>query len=139
VKIPEATTSKLYLQAEIIPAATFSIGTSFSGGPDGRGYGFGLNASGIDNSWALCTCDMDFAVMVFTNEADTANVEFKMVSPSNKIVYHYTWTSDKLGTGGNWFSVIAKGAYTAPGTYFAEVDIAGQLDGWVPLRFSPAT
>ncbi len=138
-KVPQATTPKLYLQAAIIPAATFAVGTSASGGPDGRSFGYGLSASGIDNSWAVCTCAMDFAIFVFTNEADTANVEFKMVSPSNHVVYHYTWPSDKLGVGGNWFSMIAKGAYTAPGTYFAEVDVAGQLDGWIPLKFSRAT
>jgi hypothetical protein len=129
----------LYIQAEIIPAATFAVGTSLSGGPDGRNYGYGLTANDVDNSWDVCTCNMYFAFFVFTNEADTANVVFKVVSPGDGVVYNYTFRSQKLGLGGNWFSMVAKGAYTTPGTYFAEVDVNGQLDGWIPVEFNRAS
>lgn len=129
--------TKLRYQAEILPAGTFAIGTSLPSGPDGRGYGYALNANDIDNSWATCkaTCTSDFVFFVFTNQADSAKVEFKMVSPTGATVYQYTWNS-KLAVGGNWYYTYAKGNYSTPGTYFAEVYVNSGLAGWIPDVFS---
>ncbi|MGO9964821.1 MAG: hypothetical protein ACLPUG_15530 [Acidimicrobiales bacterium] len=125
-----ATTIKY--QAEILPGSSFSVGTSLVGGNDGSNYGFGLTANDVDNDWT-CTsiCTLDFVFFVFANQDETTSVKFEIVAPSGKTAYQYTWTS-KLAVGGNWYSVVAKGDYSKPGTYFAEVFVAGSLAGWIP-------
>jgi hypothetical protein len=133
---PATSSSKFYIQAQILPAATFAVGDSLTLGPDGRSYGAGLTANDVDNSWSTCTCNMDFVVFVFANRAETADVVFRIVSPTGTVVYHYSWPSQKIEVGGTWFSVLAKAAYTTPGTYLAELEVSGQLDGWAPVVFT---
>jgi len=126
-----ATTAIKY-QAEILPAGSFSIGTSLDLGTNGSNYGFGLMANDVDNDWSCTgTCTFDFAFFVFTNRDETTSVKFEIVSPSGKFSFRYAWTS-KLALGGNSYSVFAKGNFAAPGTYFAEVYVGGSLAGWIP-------
>jgi len=135
---PGATAPKTEIQAEIIPAATFAVGKSFSGGPDGNGYGIGMTANDISNSWTTCParCTLDFVFFVFTDRDQSAEVQFKVISPTDATVYQYSWSSHLLPT--NWFAAYAKGNYSAPGTYFAEVFVGGKLDGWAPVVFDKA-
>ncbi|HTW06776.1 MAG TPA: hypothetical protein VME46_04655, partial [Acidimicrobiales bacterium] len=126
----------LQLQAEILPAATFAVGSSLSGGPGGDAYGIGLTSNDISNSWTTCArrCTLDFVFFVFTNEDETAQVQFRVLSPADKPLYQYTWSSHLVQT--NWYAAYAKGDYSATGTYFAEVYVAGKLEGWVPMTFN---
>jgi hypothetical protein len=127
-----AATTAIKYQAEILPAGSFSLGTSLDLGTNGSKYGFGLMANDVDNDWSCTgTCTFDFAFFVFTNQDETTSVKFEVVSPSGKVSYQYTWTS-KLVLGGNSYSVFAKGNFAAPGTYFAEVYVGGSLAGWIP-------
>ncbi len=127
-----AAAATIKYQAEILPGGSFSVGTSLVGGNDGSNFGYGLTANDIDNDWSCTgTCTLDFVFFVFANQDETTSVKFEVVSPSGKTAYQYTWTS-KLAIGGNWYSVIAKGDYSKPGTYFAEVYVAGSLSGWIP-------
>lgn len=138
VKSSQATTpaTKTEIQAEILPAATFAVGPSLSAGPDGKAYGIGLTANDISNSWTTCTttCTLDFVFFVFSNKDEAAHVQFKVISPANTTVYTYTWTSKLVAT--NWYVAYAKGDYKAAGTYFAEVYVSSQLDGWLPVVFA---
>jgi hypothetical protein len=129
---------KTEIQAEIIPAATYAVGKSLSGGPDGKNYGIGLTANDISNSWNTCssTCTLDFVFFVFTNKDQTADVQFKVLSPTDATVYKFTWTSHLVPT--NWYAVSAKGNYRTAGTYFAEVYVSGKLEGWAPIVFTKA-
>jgi hypothetical protein len=130
LKAAAATTIKY--QAEILPAGSFSLGTSLDLGTNGSNYGFGLMANDVDNDWTCTgTCTLDFAFFVFANQDETASVKFEVVSPSGKTAYQYIWTS-KLVLGGNSYSAFAKGNFDAPGTYFAEVYVSGSLAGWIP-------
>jgi len=131
-----SSSSKEYVQAAVLPAATFAVGDSLSGGPDGKTYGVGLTANDISNSWTTCSkgCTLDFVFFVFTSKPESANVEFRVVSPSTTTVYQYTWSSKLDAT--NWYSAYAKGDYTEVGTYFAEVYVAGVLEGWAPVVFT---
>ncbi len=132
---PKAATTVKY-EAEILPAGSFSVGTSLSGGPNGSTYGSALTANDIDNAWACSgTCTLDFVFFVFTNQNETAKVEFKVVSPTGGTTYSYTWSSH-LTVGSDWYSVLAKGNYGTHGTYFAEVYIGSSLAGWVPVVLS---
>jgi hypothetical protein len=127
-----AAAATIKYQAEILPGGSFSVGTSLTGGNDGSNYGFGLTANDVDNDWTCTgTCTLDFVFFVFANQAEATSVKFEVVSPSGKTAYQYSWTS-KLAIGGNWYSVVAKGDYSKPGTYFAEVYVAGSLAGWIP-------
>ena len=128
----KAAAPKTEIQAEIIPAATFAVGTSLSSGPDGKNYGVGLTANDISNSWATCTstCTLDFVFFIFSNLNEPAKVQFKMLSPSNATVFQYNWSSKLVAT--NWYTVYAKAIYKTAGTYFAEVYVSGQLSGWAP-------
>jgi hypothetical protein len=130
---------KTEIQAEILPAATYAVGKSLSGGPDGKNYGIGLTANDISNSWTTCssTCTLDFVFFVFTNQDQTADVQFKVLSPTDSTVYQNTWTSHLVPT--NWYAVSAKGSYHTAGTYFAEVYVAGKLEGWAPVVFTKSS
>ncbi|HTV10931.1 MAG TPA: hypothetical protein VME20_03645 [Acidimicrobiales bacterium] len=135
-----AASPRNYIQAEILPAATFAVGASLTGGPDGKDYGAALTANDISNSWSTCTssCTLDFAFFVFSSRQETTPVEFRVLSPSNATIYKYTWDSKLDQT--NWYSVFAKADYTEAGTYFAEVYIGSTLEGWVPVVFAqPST
>jgi hypothetical protein len=134
-----AAAAKTEIQAEILPAATFGVGKSFSGGPDGNDYGIGMTANDISNSWTTCSsrCTLDFVFFIFTNRDQAAHVQFKVISPTNATVYQYSWSSHLVPT--NWFAAYAKGNYSAPGTYFAEVFVGAQLEGWVPMVFAKAS
>ena len=136
--VQQAGGTKSELQAEIVPAATFAVGTSLGGGPDGKSYGVGLTANDISNSWTTCstTCTLDFVFFVFSAKAEAAKVQFKMVSPRNTTIYSYTWSSKLTNT--NWYAAYAKGTYGSAGTYFAEVYVAGALEGWAPVVFNKA-
>jgi hypothetical protein len=138
---PAPTSSGAYMQAAILPVSTFALGGSLSSGPDGRTYGYSLMADGIENSWDLCStsCTIDFAVFLLSNEAATATVQFKVVNPSGATVYQYSWPSDKISAGGNPFSVYANGTYNTAGTYYAELMVGGQMEGWAPVVFSAAS
>ena len=126
------TAAAIKYQAEILPGGSFSVGTSLVGGNDGSNYGYGLTANDIDNDWSCSgTCTLDFVFFVFANQGETTSVKFEIVSPNGRTAYQYAWTS-KLAIGGNWYSVVAKGDYSAQGTYFAEVYVAGSLAGWIP-------
>jgi hypothetical protein len=136
---PGPAVPKTEIQAEIIPAATFAVGKSFSGGPDGKGYGIGMTANDISNSWTTCSspCTLDFVFFIFTDHDQAADVQFKVISPTGATVYQYSWSSHLVPT--NWFAAYAKGSYRAPGTYFAEVFVAGKLEGWAPIVFAKAS
>jgi len=126
-------------QAEIIPAGSFSLGTSLDTGTGGSNYGFGLMANDVDNDWSCTgTCTLDFAFFVFANQDESTSVKFEVVAPSGKTAYQYTWSS-KLVLGGNSYSVFAKGDYSTPGTYFAEVYVAqsGRLDPGSDQQLTP--
>jgi len=131
-----ASSARPQIQAEILPAATFAVGSSLSSGPDGKGYGVGLTANDVSNLWTSCNsiCTLDFVFFVFSNQDETAKVSFLVLSPASKTVYRYSWSSKLTGT--NWYVAYAKGNYSSAGTYFAEVDVNGQLDGWVPVVMS---
>jgi hypothetical protein len=136
---PVKTAAQPEVQAEILPAATFAVGSSLSGGPDGKSYGIGMTANDISNSWTTCpsTCTLDFVFFIFTNQDQPgAKVEFRVVAPKGTTVYQYKWTSKLVPT--NWFTVYARGNYSAVGTYFAEVYVGTKLDGWVPMTFNKA-
>jgi hypothetical protein len=130
---------KTEIQAEILPSATYAVGKSLSGGPDGKNYGIGLTANDISNSWTTCssTCTLDFVFFIFTNQDQTAAVRFKVLSPTGSTVYQYAWTSHLVPT--NWYSVSAKGRYRTAGTYFAEVFVAAKLEGWAPIVFTKSS
>ncbi|HMK96453.1 MAG TPA: hypothetical protein VK425_02840 [Acidimicrobiales bacterium] len=131
-----STQPKVDIQAEVLPAATFAVGTSLSGGPDGKNYGVGLTANDISNAWTTCsgTCTLDFVFFVLSNQDESAKVTFKMVSPTGGTVYAYTWPSKLVST--NWFAAYAKGDYSTPGTYLAEVLVNGSVKGWAPVVFT---
>ena len=129
------------MQAAILPVSTFALGGSLPSGPDGRTYGYSFMANGIENSWDLCStsCTIDFAVFLQSNQPATATVQFKVVSPSGATVYEYSWPSDKISAGANPFSVYANGTYSSAGTYYAELFVGSQLEGWAPVVFSSAS
>ena len=116
------------------------MGDSLPSGPDGDKSGYGLTANGIDNWYLLCDkgsrCDYRFAIFLFTNAAEKANVTFRVLSPAAKTVYTYTWTSDSLPRGPVWFYADATGNFSAAGTYYAEVYGNSTLLGWIPLLFT---
>jgi len=135
VESPKAAATVKY-EAEILPAGSFSVGSSLSGGPNGSTFGSALTANDIDNAWACGgTCTLDFVFFVFTNQSEAASVKFKVVSPTGGTTYSYTWSSH-LAVGSEWYSVLAKGNWATPGTYFAEVYIGTSLAGWVPIVLS---
>ena len=131
-----ASSASYYLSAQVIPASYVAVGSSLTGGADGTKYGDALSANGINNDWDTGSYTIDFAVLVFSSQAESGNVEFKVVSPSNATIYTYSWPSDQIPKGTDWFTVGAKANFTAPGLYFAEWDFNGKLDGWAPLNFS---
>ncbi len=136
------TTASLKWGASIIPANHVAIGNALPNGLDGTSAGDALVANGIDNWDTSCTsCTYDFAFFVFTDEALSATITFKIVSPSGGDVYHYSWSSFKLGTGPNWFLVYPKEDFSTAGTYWAEVygNAMGKntLLTWIPVLVSP--
>jgi hypothetical protein len=135
-----ASTSSLKWEASIIPADYLAVGNSLPAGPDGTKSGYGLTANGIDNWYVLCAkgshCDYRFAIFMFTNAPQKANVTFRILSPTAKTVYTYTWASDSLPQGPVWFYADATGNFSAAGTYYAEVYGNSTLLGWIPLLFT---
>ena len=132
--------SSLKWEASIIPADYLAVGNSLPSGPAGDKSGYALTANGIDNWYLLCAksshCDYRFAIFMFTNSAQKANVTFRILSPKAKTVYTYTWTSDSLPQGPVWFYADATGNFSATGTYYAEVYGNSTLLGWIPLLFT---
>ena len=120
-----AVSSSLKWEASIIPADYMAMVDSSPSGPHGDKSGYGLTANGIDNWYLLCDkgshCDYRFAIFLFTNAPEKANVTFRVLSPAAKTVYTYTWTSDSLPHGPEWFYADATGNFSAAGTYYAEV------------------
>jgi hypothetical protein len=135
-----AASSSLKWEASIIPADYLAMGDSLPSGPDGDKSGYGLTANGIDNWYLLCDkashCDYRFAIFLFTNAPEKANVTFRVLSPAAKTVYTYTWTSDSLPRGPVWFYADATGNFSSAGTYYAEVYGNSTLLGWIPLLFT---
>jgi hypothetical protein len=131
-----ATSSTYYLRAEIFPASYLAVGDALNGGGDGTKNGYAMTANGINNNWATGSYTIDFVVLVFSSQAKAGNVTFKVVSPSNAVAYQYSWGTEQLPKGADWFAVEAKGNYAAPGLYFAEWFLGGSMDGWAPLNFS---
>ena len=133
-------TSALKWEASIIPADYLALGNSLPAGPDGDKSGYALTANGVDNWYVLCAkgahCDYRFAIFMFTNEAQKANVTFRILSPAAKTVYTYTWTSESLPRGPVWFYADATGKFATAGTYYAEVYGNSTLLGWIPLLFT---
>lgn len=132
--------SSLKWEASIIPADYLALGDSLPSGPDGDKSGYGLTANGIDNWYILCGkgshCDYRFAIFLFTNSPEKANITFRVLSPAAKTVYTYTWASDNLPQGPVWFYADATGNFSAAGTYYAEVYGNTTLLGWIPLLFT---
>jgi hypothetical protein len=132
--------SSLKWEASIIPADYLALGDSLPSGPDGDKSGYGLTANGIDNWYILCGkgthCDYRFAIFVFTNSPEKANITFRVLSPTAKTVYTYTWASDNLPQGPVWFYANATGNFSTAGTYYAEVYGNTTLLGWIPLLFT---
>ncbi len=127
--------------AEIIPAAEVAVGNSLSGGDGGVNDGYALSANGINNYDATCTgkCYYHFVVLTLTNAAITASLQFKIVGPTGASVYSYTFRSEKIPVGTDWFTITADGNFSKPGTY--EVSVYGTsttttLIGSVPLLFA---
>ena len=117
-----------------------ALGNSLPSGPNGDKSGYGLTANGINNWYLLCAkgsrCDYRFAIFLFTNSPEKANVTFRVLSPAAKSVYTYTWASDSLPRGSVWFYADATGNFSATGTYYAEVYGNSTLLGWIPLLFT---
>jgi hypothetical protein len=127
-------------EASIIPADYLALGNSLPAGADGDKSGYALTANGIDNWYILCAkgdhCDYRFAIFMFTNSPQKADVTFRVLSPSGKTVYTYTWSSYSLPRGPEWFYADATGNFSATGTYYAEVYGNTTLLGWIPLLFT---
>ena len=129
--------SKYYLQAEIIPADDTAVGNSaMSGGSAGVKVGESLWANGVSDVWLTGNYTINFAVFVFSSHAESGDVEFKVVSPSKATVYSYSFKSENLPKGEDWFTFAAKANYATPGVYFAELYLGSNLDGWIPMTFN---
>jgi hypothetical protein len=127
--------------AEIIPAAEVAVGNALSGGDGGVGNGYALSANGVNNYDATCTgkCYYHFVFFTFTNAAVTASLQFKILGPTGATVYSYTFRSEKVPVGTDWFTINAEGNFSMPGTYEALVygtSATTTLLGSVPLLFA---
>jgi len=127
--------------AEIIPAAEVAVGNSLSGGDSGVSAGYALSANGVNNYDATCPgkCYYHFVFLTFTNAAVTASLEFKIVGPTGATVYSYTFRSEKIPLGTDWFTISADGNFSVPGTYEASVygiSTTTTLMGSIPLLFA---
>jgi hypothetical protein len=127
--------------AEIIPAAEVAVGNSLSGGDSGVSDGYALSANGVNNYDATCTgkCYYHFVFLTFTNIAVTASLQFKIVGPTGATVYSYTFRSEKIPVGTDWFTISAEGNFSMAGTYEAFVygtSTTTTLLGSVPLLFA---
>jgi hypothetical protein len=112
-----------------------AVGNSLTGGGAGTKTGYAISANGISGNWATGKYSIDFVIITTSSQAETGTVAFKVVAPSNHVVYQYSWGSETLPKGVDWFTTVAKGDYTAPGVYFAEWYFGSNLDGWEPLNF----
>ena len=129
------------LAAEIIPAAEVAVGNSLSGGNGGVSDGYALSANGVNNYDATCSgkCYYHFVFLTFTNAAVTASIQFKIVGPTGATVYSYTFSSEKIPVGTDWFTISADGNFSMPGTYEAFVygtSTTTTLMGSIPLLFA---
>ncbi len=127
--------------ASIIPSNHFAIGSSLPSGTDGTAAGAAFSANGVGNYDTTCNgCSYDFMFFVFTNEAQKAAITFQVLSPTGKTVFTNTWSSTSLPIGTSWFYSYAKGNFSAPGTYWAEVygtkANKSQLIAAIPLPFA---
>jgi hypothetical protein len=127
--------------AEIIPAAQVAVGNALSGGDGGVSDGYALSANGINNYDTTCTgkCYYHFVFLTFTNAAVTASLQFKIVGPAGATVYSYTFPSEKISVGTDWFTISAEGNFSLPGTYEASVygiSTTTTLLGSIPLLFA---
>ena len=113
-----------------------AVGNSLTGGGAGTKSGYAMNVNGISADWATGNYSIDFVIITTSSHAETGTVVFKVVSPANHVVYKYSWGSETVPKGVDWFTAEAKGNYNAPGVYFAEWYFGGNLDGWEPLNFS---
>jgi hypothetical protein len=125
-----------YLRAQVIAAVSVAVGNSLTGGGAGTKSGYAMSANGISGNWATGNYSIDFVIITTSSHAETGTLAFKVVSPGNHVVYQYSWGAETIPKGVDWFSVVAKGNYTAPGVYFAEWYLGSNLDGWEPLNFS---
>ena len=84
--------SSLKWEASIIPADYMALGNSLPSGPNGDKSGYGLTANGINNWYILCAkgshCDYRFAIFLFTNAPEKANVTFRVLSPDGQKRLH---------------------------------------------------
>jgi hypothetical protein len=127
--------------AEIIPAAEVAVGNSLTGGNSGVNDGYSLSANGVNNYDATCSskCYYHFVFLTFTNAALTASIQFKIVGPTGATVYGYTFPSEKIPVGTDWFTISADGNFGMPGTYEAFVygtSTKTTLLGSIPLLFA---
>jgi len=127
--------------AEIIPAAEVAVGNSLTGGDSGVSDGYALSANGVNNYYVTCTskCYYHFVFLTFTNAAVTASLQFKLVGPTGATVYSYTFRSEKIPVGTDWFTINADGNFSMPGTYQAFVygtSATTMLLGSIPLLFA---
>ncbi len=127
--------------AEIIPAAEVAVGTSLNGGDSGVSDGYALSANGVNNYYVTCPskCYYHFVFFTFTNAAVTGSLQFKLVGPTGATVYSYTFRSEKIPVGTDWFTINADGNFSVPGTYEAFVygtSTTAVLLGSVPLLFA---
>jgi len=134
-KAPAAATT-YYMRAQVIPAEYTAVGASVTGGSEGTKAGASLWANGINSNWLTGDYTIYFAVFVFSSAAETGKVEFKVISPSKATVYSYSFPSEQVPAGEDWFTFAAKANYSSAGLYFAEWYFNGNLDGWTPLNFS---
>jgi hypothetical protein len=128
--------------ASIIPSNHFAIGNSLPSGTDGTAAGAAFTANGVGNYDTTCNkCSYDFMFFVFTNEPQKAAIVFRVISPTGTTVFTNTWSSTNLPIGTSWFYSFAKGNFSAPGTYWAEVygtvSNKSTLIGAIPLPFAP--
>jgi hypothetical protein len=132
-----ATTASYYLRAQVIPAEYITVGSALAGGNTGTKAGFALSANGISGNWATsANGSVHFVVLTFSSHAETGTVVFRVLGPNNKTVYNYSFGSEQVPAGADWFGVTAQGNFSAPGLYFAEWLFNNNLDGWAPLNFS---
>ncbi len=125
-----------YVRAQVIAATSVAVGNSLTGGGAGTKSGYAMSLNGISGDWVTGNYSIDFAIITTSSQAGTGTVTFKVVGPGNRVVYHYSWGSETVPKGVDWFTTVAKGNYTSPGLYVAEWYFAGNLDGWEPLNFS---
>jgi hypothetical protein len=132
-----AAASTYYMRAQVIPASYLAVGSALQGGENGTKYGYSLIANGISGTWSTTqNGTVHFVVLTFSSHAETGTVSFKVVGPNGGTVYRYSFGSEQVPAGADWFTLSAQGNYATPGLYFGEFFFGSSMIGWAPLNFT---